>query len=89
MSELKDMLQGVAAAKERGFADEDFAGGYGRVVTGRVKRRRAATSVGVGGASVLSASALWPSLIHQAGAVALWLAALACARAHVAVTQQV
>ena len=58
MSELKDMLQGVAAAKERGFADEDFAGGYGRVVTGRVKRRRAATSVGVGGASVLGASAL-------------------------------
>jgi cytochrome c oxidase assembly protein subunit 15 len=31
--------------------------------------------------ALLSVSALWPSLIHQAGAVALWMAALATARA--------
>jgi len=58
MAELKDMLQGVAEAKQRRFADEDFAGAHARVVTGRVKRRRAASSVGVGGASVLGAGAL-------------------------------
>lgn len=44
--------------------------------------------VALGVGTVLSASALWPSLIHQAGAVALWLATLACARAHVAATEQ-
>ena len=36
-------------------------------------------ALGVG--AVLSAAALWPSLVHQAGAVALWIAALICARA--------
>jgi len=64
MAELKDMLQGVAEAKQRRFADEDFAGAHARVVTGRVKRRRAATTVGVGGASVLGASALAVGVIN-------------------------
>jgi cytochrome c oxidase assembly protein subunit 15 len=36
-------------------------------------------ALGVG--AVLSAGALWASLLHQAGAVALWVAALVCARA--------
>ncbi len=36
-------------------------------------------ALGVG--AVVSASALWPSLIHQAGAAVLWTTALVCARA--------
>ena len=41
----------------------------------------ALAQVGLGIAAVLSASALGPSLIHQAGAAILWMAALVCARA--------
>jgi cytochrome c oxidase assembly protein subunit 15 len=37
--------------------------------------------VALGVATVLSAAALWPSLIHQAGAAILWLTVLVCARA--------
>ena len=37
--------------------------------------------VALGVGAVLSASALWPSLIHQAGAAIQWIAALVCARA--------
>ncbi|MBY0563803.1 MAG: COX15/CtaA family protein [Hyphomonadaceae bacterium] len=36
---------------------------------------------GLGVHAVLSASALWPSLMHQAGAVVLWALTLMCARA--------
>lgn len=37
--------------------------------------------VGLGIHTVLSASTLWPSLVHQAGAVVLWVLALVTARA--------
>src|SRR5690606_37354132 len=57
MAELKDMLQGVAEAKQRRFGDEDFAGAHAPVVPGRLQRRPPASSGCVGGASVLGGGA--------------------------------
>ena len=58
MSELQELLQGAGEAKRLIFASEDFAGGYGRVVIGRVKRRRAMTATAMGGGTVVAVGAI-------------------------------
>ena len=56
--ELGDLLKGAAESKRQGFASEDFAGGYGRSVIGRVKRRRAVTATAMGGGTVVAVGAI-------------------------------
>ena len=66
-----------------------FVLGFAAPIRGRGAARCAGAAVGViallqaglGVHALLSASALWPSLAHQAGAVALWTMALVLARA--------
>lgn len=53
--------------------------GAGRWAAGAVGLA-ALVQVALGVGAVLSPGALWPSLIHQAGAVALWIAVLVCTR---------
>ena len=57
-SELRDLVQGTADAKQQLFASEDFAGEYGRAVTGRVRRRRAVSATALGGGTVVAVGAL-------------------------------
>lgn len=54
--------------------------GAGRMVAGLLGVA-AVVQVILGIGTVLSASALAPALVHQAGAAVLWMSALACARA--------
>lgn len=56
--DLQDLMHGAEDAKRRAFASEDFAGGYGRSVIGRVKRRRAASATAMGGGTVVAVGAL-------------------------------
>ena len=58
MSDLKDLLQGAGEAKRQLFTSEDFAGGYGRSVVSRVKRRRVVTATAMGGGTVVAAGAI-------------------------------
>jgi len=64
-------LAGVGLLRGRG-AVRWAAGALGLVAVGQV---------GLGIATVLTTAALWPALIHQAGAAILWMTALVCARA--------
>lgn len=57
-AELKDVLLGAVEAKRGHFAHENFAEGYGRVIIGRLKRRRAITATAVGGGTVVAAGAV-------------------------------
>jgi hypothetical protein len=56
--DLRDLMHGAAESKRQLFASEDFAGGYGRTVVGRVKRRRAVSATAVGGASAVAVGAI-------------------------------
>jgi hypothetical protein len=56
--ELKDVLLGGMEAKRQHFASEDFAGGYGDGVVGRVKRRRAASATAMGGGTLVAIGAV-------------------------------
>ncbi|MGC4175413.1 hypothetical protein [Demequina sp.] len=56
--ELKDALLGGLDAKRQLFADEDFAGEFGRGVAGRVKRRRALSATAAGGVSLAGVGAV-------------------------------
>jgi len=58
MSDLKELLQIAGEAKRQLFASEDFAGGYGRCVIGRVKRRRAVSATAMSGGTVVAVGAL-------------------------------
>ena len=58
MSDLKDLLQGAGEAKRQLFASEDFAGGYGRSVVSRVKRRRVASATAMGGGTAVAVGAI-------------------------------
>lgn len=68
---------GAAALALAGFARGQGAARWWAGAVGLA----ALAQAGLGVAAVLSAAALWPSLIHQAGAALLWMGALVCARA--------
>lgn len=58
MSDFRDLMHAQMDDAAAGFAGEDFAGGYGRGVVGRVRRRRTVRAVGVGGVSAVAVGAL-------------------------------
>lgn len=58
MSDFRDLMHAQMDSAAAGFAAEDFAGGYGRGVVGRVRRRRTVRAVGVGGVSAVAVGAL-------------------------------
>ena len=58
MSDFRELMSAEMDDAAAGFAAEDFAGGYGRGVVGRVRRRRTARAVGVGGVSAVAVGAL-------------------------------
>ncbi len=58
MSDFRDLMIAQMDDAAAGFAAEDFAGGYGRGVVGRVRRRRTVRAVSVGGVSAVAVGAL-------------------------------
>ncbi len=58
MSDFRELMSAEMDDAAAGFAAEDFAGGYGRGVVGRVRRRRTVRAVGVGGVSAMAVGAL-------------------------------
>ncbi len=66
MSDFRELMSAEMDDAAAGFAAEDFAGGYGRGVVGRVRRRRTVRAVGAGGVSVVAVGGLafgamnWP-----------------------------
>lgn len=58
MSDFRDLMLAQMDDAAAGFAADDFAGGYGRGVVGRVRRRRTVRAVGVGGVSAVAVGAL-------------------------------